>query len=692
MSAERRAVRSGAALTMLLTAAGLSAALPARQAASPDAGIFVDATASAGIDFTHVSGAFGDKWLPETNGSGAAFFDADGDGWTDLLLVQATTWEGHEEAVPPALRDATMKLYRNAHDGTFTDITVAAGLDVKMYGFGAAPADFDNDGDTDVYVTAYGANRLFRNEGGARFVDVAADVGVDHPGWGTCAAWLDYDRDGDLDLYACNYLRWAPELDFECSLDGETRSYCEPRAFEGEPSVLYRNDGDAGFADVTHDARVWTAGGKSLGVTVADFNGDGWPDLAVANDTEPNFMFENQRDGTFAEVGLVSGMAVDSAGVARAGMGIDAADYRNDGRLTIAIGNFSNEMIGLFEPVAAGVFVDVAPRSQVGRSSLLALTFALFFFDYNLDGRLDLLAINGHVYDNIAAVEPEVGYEQRPLLYRNDGEGSFTEVSLDVGGPAVAGIAGRGAAYADYDRDGDLDVIVTTKEGRAHLWRNMARDAPEPPGVVRLRLTGSSGNRDAIGAEVTVSSGDWRQTQRVRSGSSYLSQSELTLTFGLGDKESVDAIAIRWPNGEQTSLDATNLAGRRQPGAARRRGSRGRGVPAAGWFVVVGRVFGAAAGVGSAVWPEAHNAFSGGSPPAVTSSDATQAAGDATARTEGAVAQIESRAEDEGKKRFYDSVVESDAVKTAPRPTGRRGSSRRGAARSHRPFAGAPPG
>jgi hypothetical protein len=572
------------AFALVAGAAGWSArdaaaerAAPSAPAVSqvPDAGILVDVTDAAGIDFTHISGAFGAKWLPETNGSGASFFDADGDGWDDLLLVQATTWPGHADAVPAELRDATMKLYRNGGDGTFTDVTAESGLAVKMYGTGAAPADYDNDGDTDVYVTGYGANKLFRNDGAGRFEEIAATAGVDHSGWGTCAAWFDYDRDGDLDLYACNYLRWTPEDDFECTIDGETRSYCEPRAFAGEPSVLYRNDGDR-FTDVTRDAGVFVAGGKSLGVTTADFNRDGWPDLAVANDTEPNFLFENRQDGTFAEVGLVSGMAVDAAGVARAGMGIDVADYRNDGSLAIAIGNFSNEMIGLFAPPTAdvtGVFVDVAPRSQVGRTSLLALTFGLFFFDYNLDGNQDLLAVNGHIFENIETVEPRVSYEQPTLLYRNDGDGNFTEVASEVGPPVSTPIAGRGAAYADYDRDGDLDVVVTVKEGRAQLWQNRARDRAGAPHVLRLRLTGAASgiggvsatrppsNRDAIGAEATVAAGDWRQTQRVTSGASYASQSELPLTFGLGARATVDAVTIQWADGGETVLSRQDLDG-----------------------------------------------------------------------------------------------------------------------------------
>ncbi|MFQ5743846.1 MAG: CRTAC1 family protein [Acidobacteriota bacterium] len=526
-----------------------------------EAGAFVDGTEAAGIDFKHVSGAFGMKWMPETNGSGVAFFDADGDGWTDLLFVQGTVWEGHEDAVPPADRQATMRLYRNRRDGSFEDVTERSGLAVTMYGFGAAPADFDNDGDTDLYVTAYGPNRLFRNDGGGVFQDVTDEAGVGHPGWGSCAAWFDYDGDSDLDLYACNYLRWQASTNLYCSINGVTRDYCNPQAYPGEPSVLYRNESDGTFVDVTREAGVHAPGDKALGVTVADFNGDGWPDLAVANDSEPNFLFENQRDGTFDEVGMISGMAVDGAGLPRSGMGIDVADYRNDGRLSIAIGNFSSQMIGLFEPTDGGLFVDVAPRSQLGRTSFSLLTFGLFFFDYNLDGWLDLLAINGHIFSPMSLLEPNITYEEQALLYRNEGDGRLVDVAEEIGGPLPVPIAGRGAAYADFDRDGDLDVAVTTKEGPAYLWVNRLRDGKSPPHVLRLQLIGSTSNRDAIGAVVTVRTSDWQQVQTVKSGSSYVSQSEYILTFGFGQQNAVEAIDIRWPSGATTVLEGNRVAG-----------------------------------------------------------------------------------------------------------------------------------
>lgn len=521
---------------------------------------FVDVTAASGIDFRHVNGAFGDKWMPETVGSGVALFDAENDGDLDVVLVQGMAWAGHEEAVDPALRTATMRLFLNRGDGTFVDATAGSGLAVSLYGFGAAPADFDDDGKVDLLVTAYGPNRLFRNIGGGRFEDVTETAGVGHPGWGTSAAWLDYDRDGDLDLYVANYVRWDPGQDIWCSLDGEHKSYCTPESYEGEPSVLYRNEGGGRFVDATRVARVFVPGGKSLGVTVADFDGDDWPDLAVANDTEPNFLFRNRGDGTFEESGMLTGMAFDANGRARAGMGIDTADLSNRGNLSLAIGNFSKEMIGLFERQDSGVFVDVAPRAGMGASSLPFLTFALFFFDYDLDGWQDLFAVNGHLEDRIAEVEASITYAQRPLLYRNRGDGTFVDIAAGSGEPLERAIVGRGAAYGDLDGDGDLDVVITTSRGPAYVWRNTARDGAEPPHLLRVQPVLASGAA-AIGAKVRVRAGDRQQLQAVRSGSSYASQSEMVLTFGLGAGDAVDAVEITWPDGAKTALPPGDLAG-----------------------------------------------------------------------------------------------------------------------------------
>ncbi len=522
---------------------------------------FEDHTVAAGIDFRHISGAFGQKWMPESLGAGVALFDADGDGWTDMLFVQGSSWPGHEAAVPEAWRDATMQLYRNRGDRTFENITPGSGLEVSLYGFGAAPADYDGDGDTDLLVTAYGRNRMFRNAGDGTFADVTEATGLGHPGWSTSAAWLDYDLDGDLDVYVANYVKWTSDDDIWCSLDGRNKSYCTPESYEGEPSILYRNEGDGTFTDVSVEARVFVPGGKSLGVTVADFNADGRPDLAVANDTEPNFLFENAGDGTFTEVGLLSGMAFDSTGRARAGMGIDTADLSNTGSLALAIGNFSKEMIGLFEQGPGGLFVDIAGRAGVGRSSFPFLTFGLFFFDHDLDGWLDLFAVNGHLEDRIAEVEASISYEQRPLLYLNRGDGTLQEVGEHAGEAMARAIVGRGAAHADLDRDGDLDVVMTSNDGRAYVLLSSTRDHPDPPHVLRITLRDSAVNTAAIGATVTVQSGGWRQKQLVRAGSSYASHSERTLTFGLGGRETIDAVEVLWPDGARQQLASTGLAG-----------------------------------------------------------------------------------------------------------------------------------
>ncbi len=353
-----------------------------------------------------------------------------------------------------------MELWRNLGDGTFANVTAEMGLNVPLYGFGAAPADFDGDGDIDVFVTAFGANRLFRNESGAGFVEIGEAAGLAHEGWGTSAAWLDYDRDGDLDLYLANYVRWSPEDDIWCSLDGSSKSYCTPESYVGEPSVLYRNEGDGRFVDVSAEARTFVPGGKSLGVTVLDVDDDGWPDFAVANDTVQNFLFRNRGDGTFEEIGLLSGMAFDSSGRARAGMGVDTADLNNNGGINLAVGNFSKEMIGLFELQPGGIFVDKAGRAGIGRSSFPFLSFGLFFFDYDLDGWLDMFAANGHLEDRIADVEASITYEQRPLLYRNTADGGLVDVGAGSSGPLGRPVVGRGAAYGDLDGDGDLDVVA----------------------------------------------------------------------------------------------------------------------------------------------------------------------------------------------------------------------------------------
>ena len=511
---------------------------------------FNDVTTAAGIRFTHVSGAFGKKYLPETMGAGGAFLDADGDGWQDVLLVNGTTWPDR-----PASR-AVMALYRNNQNGTFTDVTVAAGLAQPMYGMGVAAADYDNDGRADIYITALGKNRLFRNLGGLKFADVTDTAGVGDPGFSASAAWLDYDRDGRLDLFVTNYVEWTLKEDRFCTLDGKNKSYCTPEAYKGQSSTLYRNRGNGTFENVTERAGLKDPTAKALGVALIDYNGDGWVDVFVSNDTQPNRLYENKRNGTFADVAVAAGVAFNDAGVARAGMGVDAGDYDGSGRPSLVIGNFSNEMMALYNNEGNGLFTDEAPASAVGKASLLRLTFGAFFFDFDLDGRLDIFAANGHVADDISTAQPRVTYAQPPLLFRNLGSRRFEEVTASSGKALQQPMVARGAAYGDYDGDGDLDVLVTVNNGAARLLRN---DGGEQRARLRLQLRGTASNRDAIGASarVTHASGvsPWLM---VKTGSSYCSQSELPVTFGLGAAKAVSKIEVKWPDGKTETLPGTD--------------------------------------------------------------------------------------------------------------------------------------
>jgi hypothetical protein len=507
---------------------------------------FADVTEQAGIRFRHNSGAFGRKYLPETMGSGAAFLDVDGDGWQDIFLVNSTNWPGQNRTPSfPAL-------YRNNGDGTFTDITRAAGLQIEMYGLGVAAADFDNDGLIDLYVTALGGNRLFRNVGGARFSDVTKQAGVGDRGFSTSAAWIDYDRDGRLDLFVLNYVQWAIDKDLFCTLDGVAKSYCTPESYPGQSATLYHNRGNGTFEDVTRTAGVYDPTSKALGIALIDFDNDGWLDLFVANDTQPNRLYRNNHNGTFTDVATAAGVAFNEAGVARAGMGVDAADYDGSGRQSLVIGNFSNEMMALYTNEGTGVFIDEAPATAIGKSSLLTLAFGTFFFDYDLDGRVDIFAANGHVADDVGRVQTKVTYAQPPHLFRNLGGRRFEDADKHVGAAFQQPMVARGAAYADYDLDGDLDLLVTTNNGPARLFRN---DGGNANNCLRISVIGMGSNRDGIGTRIQAlidgKPGPWAM---VRTGSSYLSQSELAVTLGLGNKTEVSGLRITWPNGQVEDL------------------------------------------------------------------------------------------------------------------------------------------
>jgi len=511
---------------------------------------FTDITKQAGVKFVHNSGRAGKKYLPETVGSGVAWFDADGDGWPDLLLINSKDWT-------PRGRKSLPALYRNNHNGTFTDITAGSGLDVEMYAMGVAVGDFDNDGRDDVYITALEGDRLFHNEGHGKFRDVTRASGIDNANFGTSAAWLDYDRDGKLDLFVANYVQWTPAGDLRCSLDGATKSYCTPESYKGTSSKLYHNLGNGKFEDVSQKAGIADPASKSLGVTVLDYNGDGWPDLFVSNDTQPNKLYRNNRNGTFTEEGMAAGVAFGEDGVARGAMGVDWADYDRSGRPDLLVGNFSNQMLGLYHNEGGGLFVDEAPSSTVGKASLLTLAFGVFFFDYDLDGYPDIFAANGHIEEEIGRVQPKVQFKEPPLLFRNLGTGGkggnarFENVTARMGSAFNRPVVARGAAYADFDHDGDLDIVIATNDGPAYLFRN---DGGNRNNWICVRLVGRKSNRDGIGAVVRVSSKSGKQWNMVRSGSSYCSQSDLALTFGLGSDPDVQSIEIEWPSGFRQKL------------------------------------------------------------------------------------------------------------------------------------------
>ncbi len=504
-----------------------------------------DVTRQAGIDFMHNTGAFGRKYLPETLGSGCAFFDYDNDGWLDILLINGKDWPGHFQ------RRSTMKLYRNNRNGTFTDVTREAGLDIEMYGIGVAVGDYDNDGFDDFYVTTYGQNHLFHNNGNGTFTDVTRSAHLDgYSSLSTSALWFDYDRDGHLDLLVANYVKWSPETDIFCSLDGKTKSYCTPEAYPGTTCWLFHNRGDGTFEDVTGSAGLHDPTSKSLGVTMIDYDLDGWPDVFIANDTQPNKLYHNNHDGTFTEVAVSAGVAFSEDGVARAGMGADAADYDNSGLPSLVVTNFSQQMVGLYRNEGHGFFIDEAPSNAVGQSTRMTLGFGCFFFDFDLDSLLDLLVANGHIDATINRVEASITYAEPPRLFHNEGNGKFRDISALVGNSFDQPKVARGAAYGDFDNDGDLDVLMTTNNGPAYLYRN----DESVNHSIRFSTVGVRSNRPGIGTNVHIWAPQGKRWLTVKSGSSYLSCSDTRVTFGLGPHRYIEKALLEWPSGEKQEL------------------------------------------------------------------------------------------------------------------------------------------
>ncbi len=509
---------------------------------------FTDATAQAGIHFRHNSGAFGKKYLPETMGSGVCVLDYDNDGWQDILFVNSMAWPGHMNG------KSFPGLYHNNQDGTFTNVTGQAELTVEMYGLGCATADYDNDGFDDIYITALDGNHLFRNLGDGKFTDVTAKAGVRDPGFSTGAVWFDYDNDGKLDLFVSHYVEWSPATDQYCTLDGKHKSYCTPELYKGQSATLYHNNGNGTFEDVTKKAGLYDPSSKSLGIVLLDYDNDGWLDLFVANDTQPNKLYHNKGNGTFTDEAFATGVAFSDAGKARAGMGADAADYDLSGHQSLVIGNFANESMALYKNDGSGLFTDKAMTDGIGPASASSLTFSTFFFDYDLDGLPDIFAVNGHVADDVSVVTPTIHYAQPPLLFHNRGNGKFEDVTDKVGSALRQPVVGRGAAYLDYDNDGDLDLVMTINNGSAKLLRN---DNGNQNDVLRVKTIGTRSNRDGIGTKITLKTNKGlRLFGMVKDGSSYLSQSELPLTFGLGkpDGDKNVSLEVVWPSGRKESV------------------------------------------------------------------------------------------------------------------------------------------
>lgn len=520
----------------------------------------VDITAGSGIRFRHVTGGYGAKLLPETMGSGCAFLDFDGDGILDVFFVNGRYWSGHEPAgtAPP-----TCELYRGRGDGTFEDVTDATHAGITLYGMGVCVADFDSDRDDDIFVTGVDRNVFLRNDAG-RFHDVTESAGLTtrtwkdregkpQPEWATAAGAADVDLDGDIDLLVGNYVQWSRDYEIFTTLDGVTKAFTTPDRYTGLPCRLFLNHGDGTFEDATEPSGLAAYTGKALALAFWDFDEDGYLDVVVANDTRPNFLFLNSGKGTFEEIGLTAGIAYDDTGRARAGMGMDIADYANDGAPGVVIANFSMEPLSLYSWEGRRSFTEEAGRSGIAQATYRSLTFGIRFLDIDLDGVQDLLVVNGHIEPDVQRVFPDQSYAQSPQLFHGRAFGRFEDVSTRAGPDFLVPRVGRGLATGDIDRDGDLDVLMTVREGTPVLFRN-DRDSSDPNHYLRIRLHGRGRNTAALGATVRLTSNGVTQTRVVRTGSSYLSQSEMVLTFGLGAATGVERLAIRWPDGAESEV------------------------------------------------------------------------------------------------------------------------------------------
>ncbi len=517
--------------------------------ATSDQVTFKDITAVAGVDFQHFSGARGRKYMPECETPGCAFLDFNGDGRPDILLINGADWP----EVTSGRKSTTSKLYRNDGNGKFKDVTKGSGLDIEMHTMGVAVGDYDNDGKDDLYISCIlGPSRLFHNESNGHFKEVTSEAGVNNENlWGSAVAWLDYDHDGKLDLLVGNYCKWTPKTDMFCSVYKGKKSYCTPNVYDGVSLRLYHNDGGGKFNDVSTQAGFVNLPGKTWGFAILDYDNDGWEDVAVSNDMEPNLLFHNKKNGTFQEVGMGVGIGLGENGAPKAGMGIDAADIDNSGRESILISNFSGEGLSFFYNGDGKLFYERSGQTEMAKSSLLRMGWGLFFLDYDLDGRKDALICNGHLYENVQDFQPDVHFKESPLLYHNVGPLKFTEVCAQKGDLATPVVA-RGCSYADIDGDGDLDVLIMSLEGKARLLRN---DGGNKHKWLRVQLIGKKSNRNGYGAKVEVTAKGVTQLYRVRSGSSFLSALEQIATVGMGNEAQAEQVKITWSSGQIDTYD-----------------------------------------------------------------------------------------------------------------------------------------
>ena len=530
--------------TVLATYRPVAANLAQTRQAAPPSVTFDDVASSSGVSMTHVNGASPEKYLVETMGSGAAFLDFDADGWVDLFLV-----DGGSIADPSVASRARHRLFRNRGDGTFADVTAESGIRHRAYGMGACAGDVDNDGRIDLYMTSYESNALYRNAGGGAFTDITQAANVALPAaWSTSCGFLDADRDGDLDLFVTNYLDARRDNNQFCGDPRRRiRVYCHPLNYRGLPNVLLRNDGKGVFTDVSAAAGLSKHLGNGLGVAVGDFDDDGWPDVFVANDAVPNFLFHNEGKGSFRETALPAGVAVARDGKARAGMGTEFADYNGDGRLDLVVTNHEFETHSLFRNDGGGTFTDATVESGLGPVTLPFVGFGVVLLDFDNDAAMDLSIVNGHVIDNTALFRPGSTHAQRKLLLRNTNGRRFAEVGRSSGAGFAGDVVGRTLIAGDVDNDGDLDLVVTTNGGPVQLLRN---NGGHRSSALEVVLRGTRGNRDGIGARLTATAGGRAQVREVKSGSSYLGQNDLRAHFGLGGASAVEKLEIRWPGGE----------------------------------------------------------------------------------------------------------------------------------------------